>query len=70
MTDYERELLSKLVTLNAEIKDLTNNNPVISNYIKLKRNYDNTEADLKNSMGELEYHKMCNGFRQMFAPKN
>lgn len=69
MTDYERELLSSLVTLNAQIKDLADNNPEVTKALNLQRLYNCNELALKDSMGEAEYNKMFAGFRAMFAPK-
>jgi hypothetical protein len=64
LTDYQRQLFSKLVDLNWEA---TQNYPqtvktaIISEYWKVRE-------ELMDDMGGNEYHKYVDGMRQMFAP--
>lgn len=64
MTDYQRQLFSKLVDLNWESKkdyDQIIKNALINEYFRV-------EEELMDDMGRAEYRAYVDGFRRMFAP--
>jgi hypothetical protein len=65
MTDYQRQLFSKLVDANWEA-DNTINSPFLRD---LARNeYWRVKEELIEVMGKDEYNRYMDGMRQMFAP--
>lgn len=65
LTDYQRQLFSKLIDLNWEA-DNTINSPLMRD---LARNaYWDTKQELMEDMGRDEYENYMKGMRQMFAP--
>lgn len=65
LTDYQRQLFSKLVDLNYEA-DNTANSYLMRD---LARNaYWDTKMELMNDMGRDEYERYMNRMKQMFAP--
>jgi hypothetical protein len=65
MTDYQRQLFSKLVDANWEA-DNTINSPFLRD---LARNeYWRVKEELIEVMGKDEYNRYVDGMRQMFAP--
>jgi hypothetical protein len=65
MTDYQRQLLSKLVNLNWEI-DKGDYNKTVKD--ALVEQYWKVKEELMGDMGRDEYNNYVNGMRQMFAP--
>lgn len=66
LTDYQRQLFSKIVNLNWEIdQDYPQivKNALINEYFRV-------EEELMDDMGRVEYREYINGMRQMFAPAN
>ena len=64
MTDYQRQLFSKLIDLNWEAdQDYPQivKNALINEYFRV-------EDNLKELMGREEYRAYVEGMRQMFAP--
>ena len=64
MTDYQRQLLSKLIDLNWESSksyDQIIKNALINEYFRV-------EDQLIEDMGREEYRAYVEGMRQMFAP--
>ncbi len=64
MTDYQRQLLSKLIDLNWELKksyDQIIKNALVNEYFRV-------EEELIDDMGRNEYRAYIDGFRRMFAP--
>jgi hypothetical protein len=64
LTDYQRQLFSKIVNLNWEIdQDYPQivKNALINEYFRV-------EEELIDNMGRVEYREYINGMRQMFAP--
>lgn len=64
LTDYQRQLFSKIVNLNWEIdQDYPQivKNALINEYFRV-------EEELMDNMGRAEYRAYINGMRQMFAP--
>ena len=64
MTDYQRQLLSKLIDLNWESSknyDQIVKNALINEYFRI-------EDELIEDMGREEYRAYMDGFRKMFAP--
>lgn len=64
MTDYQRQLFSKLIDLNWEAdQDYPQivKNAIVNEYFRV-------ESDLKELMGVGEYRTYVEGMRQMFAP--
>ncbi len=64
LTDYQRQLFSKIVNLNWEIdQDYPQivKNALINEYFRV-------EEELMDNMGRVEYREYINGMRQMFAP--
>jgi len=65
MTDYQRQLFSKLVDANWEA-DNTINSPFLRD---LARNeYWRVKEELMEDMGRDKYNNYVEGMRQMFAP--
>lgn len=65
LTDYQRELFSKLINLNWE-RDQQYPKAVREALIN---EYWRVEKELEDDMGKDEYNRYVNGMRQMFAPK-
>ena len=64
LTDYQRELFSKLVDLNYEA-DNTSNSYLMRD---LARNaYWDTKMELINDMGKDEYEKYMDGMKRLFS---
>jgi hypothetical protein len=64
MTDYQRQLFSKLVDLNWEADQ--SYPQIVKN--ALVNEYFRVEDELKDDMGREEYRAYVVGMRQMFAP--
>ena len=64
MTDYQRQLFSKLIDLNWEADQ--NYPQIVKN--ALINEYFRVEDNLKELMGREEYRAYVEGMRQMFAP--
>jgi hypothetical protein len=64
MTDYQRQLLSKLVNLNWEADQ--DYPQIVKN--ALVNEYFRVEDELKELMGREGYRAFIEGMRQMFAP--
>ena len=64
MTDYQRQLFSKLIDLNWESKK--NYDQIIKN--ALINEYFRVEEELMEDMGRKEYREYVDGMRRMFAP--
>ena len=65
LTDYQRELFTKLVDLNYEADQ--NYPQIVKN--ALVNEYFRVEDELKELMGREGYRAFVEGMRQMFAPK-
>ena len=64
LTDYQRQLFSKIVNLNWEIdQDYPQivKNALINEYFRV-------EEELMDNMGRAEYRAYIDGMRRMFAP--
>ena len=66
MTDYQRQLFSKLIDLNWEADQ--DYPQIVKN--ALVNEYFRVEDNLKELMGREEYRAYVEGMRQMFAPAN
>jgi hypothetical protein len=64
MTDYQRQLFSKLIDLNWEADQ--SYPQIVKN--ALVNEYFRVEDELKDDMGREEYRAYVAGMRQMFAP--
>ena len=64
MTDYQRQLLSKLIDLNWESSK--NYDQIVKN--ALVNEYFRIEDELIDDMGREEYRTYMDGFKKMFAP--
>jgi hypothetical protein len=65
LSNYESKLMSRLVDLNWEIHN--GNHPDLIRQA-LVQYYNNTEAELEDSMGLAEYREFMRKGREMFAP--
>jgi hypothetical protein len=64
LTDYQRELFSKLIALNWEI-DNGDYNVIVKD--ALVEQYWKVKEDLVSDMGKQEYENYVNGMRQLFS---
>lgn len=64
MTDYQRQMFSKLIDLNWEMKK--NYDQIIKN--ALINEFWRVEEQLMDDMGRAEYRAYVDGMRRMFAP--
>ena len=68
LTDYQRQLFSRLMDHNAEFETAVNAKDSRLALVSA-RNYIDVENELKDEMGPNEYRQYMDRMRQMFAPK-